>query len=123
MGAVAYLPVPDGNGGIRHELRPVNDTAPATKGRKRKRVVPDPIKADGNASAQTLRQFIERVERVDCEVAEMQADRQDILSEAKSQGYSTKTMLAIIARRKKEKHILDEDDDLLETYLAALGLR
>lgn len=112
---------PDGQGGMRHVLVAANDL-PQPGRRRRARVVPDPIQASGEASAQTLRQFIERIERIDCEIAEMQADRQDVLSEARGQGFDTPTMLKIIGLRKKEKHVLDEEEALFETYRTALGL-
>lgn len=73
-------------------------------------------------AADQLRQFVERIERLEEEKKGMSEDVRDVYSEAKSQGYDTKTMRAIIRLRKMEKHTRDEAEALLETYKAALGL-
>lgn len=75
-----------------------------------------------NVSAEQLRQFIERVERLEEEKKAFQDDIRDVYSEAKSTGFDTKTMKAVVRLRKMEKHHRDEADALLESYRAALGL-
>jgi uncharacterized protein (UPF0335 family) len=75
-----------------------------------------------NVSAEQLRLFIERVERLEEEKRGMMDDIKDVYSEAKSTGFDTKTMKAIVRLRKMEKHHRDEADALLETYRNALGL-
>jgi len=112
--------VPDGKGGIVHQLVPAT-AEPIRKGKK-KRHVPDPIKANPDAAAQQLRQFIERAERKEVEIEEHREEYLDIFREAKANGYDVKTMKAILARRKKDRNSLMEDEALLETYLASLGL-
>ena len=112
--------VPDGKGGFVHQMVPVT-TEPVRKGKK-KRIVPDPIKANPDAAAQQLRQFIERIESIDGEIAGMQDDRADVFAEAKATGYSNKAMRDIIARRKKNREALMEEEAILDTYLTALGL-
>ncbi len=49
-------------------------------------------------------------------------DIKDVYSEAKSKGYDTKAMRAVIALMKIEKHTRDENEAILETYKAALGM-
>lgn len=93
----------------------------APRGRK-KRVVPDPIKTSGESAAEQLRLFIERYERLDEEAIGIAEDKRDVLGEMKAVGYDTKAFKKIIARRKVEKHVLEEDDAILETYLASLGM-
>ena len=73
-------------------------------------------------AADQLRLFIERIERLEEEKKGMADDVRDVYSEAKSQGYDTKTMRAIVRLRKMEKDARDEAEALLETYKAALGL-
>ncbi|MDB5686064.1 MAG: hypothetical protein JWR77_653, partial [Rhizorhabdus sp.] len=68
------------------------------------------------------RLFIERIERLEEEKKGMADDIRDVYSEAKSQGYDTKTMRAIVRLRKMEKNARDEAEALLDTYTAALGL-
>jgi uncharacterized protein (UPF0335 family) len=46
----------------------------------------------------------------------------DVYAEAKSRGYDTKTMRAIVRLRKMENHVRQEAEALLDTYKAALGL-
>ena len=75
-----------------------------------------------NVSAEQLRLLIERVERLEEEKKSFQDDIKDVYSEAKSTGFDTKTMKAIVRLRKMEKHHRDEADALLETYRTALGL-
>jgi len=73
-------------------------------------------------AADQLRLFIERIERLEEEKKGMADDIRDVYGEAKSQGYDTKTMRAIVRLRKMEKNARDEAEALLETYKAALGL-
>ncbi len=76
-----------------------------------------------NVSAEQLRQFIERIERLEEEKRGLQDDIKDTYGEAKSTGFDTKTIRAIIRLRRMEKHHRDEADALLETYRQALGLQ
>ena len=73
-------------------------------------------------AADQLRLFIERIERLEEEKKGIADDVKDVYLEAKSQGYDTKTMRAIVRLRKMEKNARDEADALLETYRTALGL-
>ncbi|QKR98696.1 DUF2312 domain-containing protein [Sphingomonas sp. CL5.1] len=75
-----------------------------------------------NVSAEQLRLFIERIERLEEEKKAFADDIRDVYSEAKSTGFDTKTIRAIIRLRKMEKHARDEADALLETYRNALGM-
>ena len=75
-----------------------------------------------NVSAEQLRQFIERIERLEEEKRGFADDIKDVYSEAKSTGFDVKTMRSIIRLRKMEKHHRDEADALMETYRKALGL-
>lgn len=112
--------VPDGKGGVVHQLVPAT-AEPVRKGRK-KRIVPDPIKANPDAAAQQLRQFIERIESIDAEILAGIEDRNDVYQEAKANGYSKKAMRDIIARRKKDRNALLEEEAIFETYKTALGI-
>ena len=76
-----------------------------------------------NVSAEQLRQFIERVERLEEEKRGLQDDIKDTYAEAKSTGFDAKTMRTIVRLRRMEKHHRDEADALLETYRQALGLQ
>jgi uncharacterized protein (UPF0335 family) len=73
-------------------------------------------------AADQLRLFIERIERLEEEKKGMADDIRDVYNEAKSTGFDAKTMRTIFRRRTMEKHARDEQEALLETYKAALGL-
>ena len=75
-----------------------------------------------NVSAEQLRQYIERVERLDEEKKGISDDIKDVYAEAKATGFDTKIMKQIVRLRKMEKHARDEADAPLDTYRAALGL-
>ncbi len=78
--------------------------------------------AGGTVSAEQLRLFIERIERLEEEKKGIADDVKDVYSEAKGQGYDVKTMRSIIKLRGMEKNARMEQEALLETYKAALGL-
>lgn len=78
--------------------------------------------AEGTVAADQLRLFIERIERLEEEKKAIADDVRDVYSEAKSNGYCTKTMRKVVALRKMEAHDRQEADALIETYRAALGL-
>jgi len=73
-------------------------------------------------SAEQLRLFIERIERLEEEKKGIADDIKDVYAEAKSTGFDVKTMRAIVRLRKMEKHHRDEAEMLLETYKQALGI-
>jgi uncharacterized protein (UPF0335 family) len=78
--------------------------------------------ADGTVAADQLRLFIERIERLEEEKKGIADDIRDVYAEAKSNGYDTKTMRAVVRLRRLETHTRQEMDALLETYRSALGL-
>lgn len=73
-------------------------------------------------SAELLKQFIERVERLESEIKNMQDDKKEVFAEAKGSGFDVKIMKEIIKLRKKEANELEEEEYLLETYKRALGM-
>jgi uncharacterized protein (UPF0335 family) len=78
--------------------------------------------AEVAVAADQLRLFIERIERLEEEKKAIADDIRDVYSEAKANGYDTKTMRAIVRLRKMESNARQEADALMETYRAALGL-
>lgn len=75
-----------------------------------------------NVAAAELRQFIERVERLEEEKAAISEDISNVYSEAKGRGYDVKAMRAIVKLRKKDANERLEEESILETYKAALGM-
>jgi len=67
-----------------------------------------------------LLQYIEQIESL-AEEKKAVADRQkEIFAEAKSEGYDTKIMRKVIARRKRDKDDLAEEESLIEMYESAI---
>jgi uncharacterized protein (UPF0335 family) len=75
-----------------------------------------------NVAAAELRQFIERVERLEEERQSIMDDIKDVFGEAKGRGYDTKAMKTIIRLRKKDANERMEEESILQTYMAALGM-
>ena len=75
-----------------------------------------------NTSANQLSQYIERIERLEEEKRALMADIRDIYSEARATGFEPKIMRQIIKMRGLDKEVLAEQDILLSTYRAAVGL-
>jgi uncharacterized protein (UPF0335 family) len=73
-------------------------------------------------TAEQLRVFIERIERQEEEKKQISDYIREIYSEAKGEGYDTKILKQIIRLRRMEKDARDEEEALLDTYKAALGL-
>jgi uncharacterized protein (UPF0335 family) len=73
-------------------------------------------------TAEQLRLFIERIERLEEEKKGIADDIKDVYSEAKGQGYDAKIIKQIIRLRRMEKDARDEEEAILDTYKAALGL-
>lgn len=73
-------------------------------------------------TAAELRQYIERIERLEEEKKEKADDIKCVFSEAKGQGYDTKIMAQILRLRKMSQDDRQEMEAILDTYKAALGL-
>jgi uncharacterized protein (UPF0335 family) len=78
--------------------------------------------AEGIVAADELRLLIERIERLEEEKKAIADDVKDVYGEAKSRGYDTKTIRAIVRLRKMESNDRQEAEALLEIYKNALGL-
>lgn len=74
-----------------------------------------------SVAAGELRQFIEQYEQLDVEKKDISEQQKELMMEAKSRGYNTKVMRAIITLRKKDKDDLAEFEAVKKMYLAALG--
>lgn len=75
----------------------------------------------GGATVGQLRSYIERVERLEEEKAEIVANVRDVFAEAKATGYDPKVMRQVIKLRKMEPQDRAEQESLLDLYLRALG--
>ena len=73
-------------------------------------------------SAEHLRAYIERVERLEDEKAALATDIREVFAEAKGNGFDVKAMRQIIKLRKKDKNERDEEEYMLQTYMRAMGM-
>ncbi|MCB1313767.1 MAG: DUF2312 domain-containing protein [Sedimentitalea sp.] len=73
-------------------------------------------------TAGELRQFIERIERLDAEKKDLAEQQKEVMAEAKARGYDTKVMRKVIALRKRDKDDIAEEEAILEMYKEALGM-
>ena len=73
-------------------------------------------------SADRLRSFVERIERLEEEKAALASDIREVYSEAKGAGYDVKVMRQVMRLRKLDKTARQEQAAVLETYLRALGM-
>lgn len=69
-----------------------------------------------------LKSFVERIEKLEDEKAELAADISDVFKEAKGNGFDTKTLRKLIAMRKRTAAELQEERAMLDLYWHALGL-
>ena len=69
-----------------------------------------------------LKSLIERVERLEEEKNNLLADIKEVFSEAKGLGYDPKIMRKVLIIRKMDIDERLEQEALLETYIAALGI-
>ena len=73
-------------------------------------------------AAGQLRALIERIERLEEEKKTIADDIKEVFAEAKGTGFDTKAMRSIIRLRKKDQAERQEEDAILDLYMAALGM-
>ena len=81
----------------------------------------DVSSAEGVA-ADELKQFIERIERLEEEKAGIAADIKDVFAEMKGRGFDSKAVRSILRIRKKDHSERQEEEAILELYMQALGM-
>ena len=79
--------------------------------------------ADSGVAADELKQFIERIERLEEEKAAIAGDIKEVYAELKGRGFDAKAIRKIVQIRKKPVDERAEEDAILELYLQALGMQ
>lgn len=69
-----------------------------------------------------LTQFIDRIERLEQEKSDLQADIREVYAEAKGQGFDTKVMRQIIKLRKMDPADRAENEFLRDEYKKLVGI-
>lgn len=78
--------------------------------------------ATSDSSAERLRSFIERIERLSEEKDGIAQDISEVYSEAKGTGFDVKVMRQVIRLRKMEVESRRELEELVDLYKRALGM-
>ena len=68
-----------------------------------------------------LRGLVERIERMEEEIAARKEDLKEIFSEAKGDGFDVKILKEVVRLRKQDQDERDEHQSLLDTYMQALS--
>ncbi|KXJ57225.1 MAG: hypothetical protein AXW12_19925 [Thalassospira sp. Nap_22] len=76
----------------------------------------------GGIAADQLASYVERIERLEEEKANLMADIKEVYGEAKALGYDVKILRQIIRLRKMDEHERTEQEEILEVYKRALGM-
>jgi len=80
------------------------------------------IDSSYRVTADELRQFVERYERLEAEKKDIAENQKEVMAEAKARGYDVKVLRKIIALRKKSSDEIAEEEAVLEMYKEALGM-
>lgn len=71
---------------------------------------------------QELKQFIERIERLNEEKTALSEDIKEIFLEMKGRGFHTKVVRQLLRIRKQDRVERQEMEAILDLYLTALGM-
>jgi uncharacterized protein (UPF0335 family) len=67
-----------------------------------------------------IRAFVERIETIDTEIAELNEQKKEVFAGAKNDGFDVKILREIIKLRKQDKEERDERESLLDLYMRAM---
>jgi uncharacterized protein (UPF0335 family) len=76
-----------------------------------------------SVAGEQLKSFIDRIERLEEEIAGVKDLHKDVYAEAKGSGFDTAAIRAIVALRKKDAAERAEAEAILELYKSALGMQ
>lgn len=78
--------------------------------------------AKGNIAAAELKQFVERIERLEEEKKAIADDVKEVFAELKGRGYDVKAVRQILRIRKQDADERQELEAILDVYMQALGM-
>ena len=82
----------------------------------------DSVPDSYRVTAEELRQFVERFERLEIEKKDIADQQKEVLAEAKSRGYDTRIMRKIVSLRKRDLEEVAEEEAVLSMYKTAIGM-
>ena len=71
-------------------------------------------------SGNRVRSFVERIERLETEIQELNDGKKEVFLEAKGEGFDVKILKEIIKLRKQDPEERDENETLLAVYMRAM---
>ena len=82
----------------------------------------DSVPDSYRVTAEELRQFVERFERLEIDKKDIADQQKEVMAEAKSRGYDTRIMRKIVSLRKRDLEEVAEEEAILSMYKSALGM-
>lgn len=73
-------------------------------------------------AAESLRQHVERIERLEEERKAVSEDIKQVYGEAKSMGFDVKILRKVVSIRKLADNERREQEDIMDIYKSALGM-
>ena len=67
-----------------------------------------------------IRSFVERIEQIETELAELNEGKKEVFAEAKNEGFDVKILREIIKLRKQDQEEREEHETLLDVYMRAM---
>lgn len=80
------------------------------------------VQGHNGIAADELKQFVERIERLEEEKAAIAGDIKDVYAEVKSRGFNASILRQIVRMRKEDHAKRMEREAILELYMEALGM-
>jgi uncharacterized protein (UPF0335 family) len=81
------------------------------------------LDAQYKVTGEELRQFIERVERLEEEKREVAEQIKEVFAEIKARGFDVKAIRAILRERKQDPDDIAEQIAVIDMYKSALGMQ
>lgn len=72
-------------------------------------------------SQESLKKYIERIERLEEEKKAIAQDVKEIYAASKAEGFDTSIMKKIVAMRRKDSQEIEEEQSLIEVYMHAIS--
>jgi uncharacterized protein (UPF0335 family) len=76
----------------------------------------------GGIAKEQLQSIVERIEKLEEEKANLAADVREVYAEAKANGFDAKTLRQVVRLRKLDADDRQEQEYMLDLYLAALNM-
>ena len=75
---------------------------------------------DAGVAGGRIRSFVERIEQIEGEIADLNEGKKEVFAEAKGEGFDVKVLKEIIKLRKQDQDERDEHETLLDLYMKAM---